>query len=116
MRAPGKWLAFTLLFAGGVLGYAAGCGGEEFPGTGGSGGPPCVVDSDCVPDGCCGKATGVTNTSNPPDCSGVTCDGSCPVDKVNCGCGIPICSDSQCTVAVTTGNGCPGQGKARTVY
>ena len=101
-------LAVGTLVLGLALGFGAGCG-VDLPtdtGTGGSG-PVCFQDSDCVPNGCCGRGTGAVHVSEAPDCSGVACDGSCPANEVNCGCGIPVCSDSHCTVAVTTGPNCP---------
>ena len=99
--------SFGLLLAGLLVG--AGCGAEALnfpPPTGGS----CVQDSDCVPNGCCGEATSSIVSSEAPDCSQQTCDGGCPVDQLDCGCAIPVCSDSQCSVAVTSGPGCPGGG------
>lgn len=100
------------LLVGGVLAlWGAGCGADLGPvtegGGGGGGGRICYQDSDCVPDGCCGRATDAIHVDDAPDCSQVACDGQCPVNQINCGCGIPVCSNSHCAVAVTTGPGCP---------
>jgi hypothetical protein len=112
MRRGARWFAVVTLGFGLLAGWAIGCGSElDGPATGGSGGgPACFQDSDCVPNDCCGKGTGSVHISEAPDCSSVSCDGSCPADKINCGCAIPVCSDSQCSIAVTTGPGCPGSG------
>ncbi len=75
-------------------------------GTGGSG-PPCFSDQDCVPNACCGTGTGVVGIAQAPDCAGVRCNNNCPVGQLNCGCGLPVCRDGHCTVAVTFGGGCP---------
>jgi hypothetical protein len=105
-----RWLARVVpaLAVGAVLGlWSAGCGTERVtPPT--QDGRVCFQDSDCVPDGCCGEATSAIHVQDAPDCSQVECSGECPETQVNCGCGIPVCSGSHCTVAVTTGPGCPG--------
>jgi len=35
----------------------------------------------------------------------------CPVMQISCGCGVPICRDSRCSVAVASGPGLPGASK-----
>lgn len=96
------------LLVGAAVGlWMAGCGADFSAPSSSGGGPVCFQDSDCVPNGCCGRATDAVHVSEAPDCSQVQCDGQCPVDQVNCGCGIPVCSNSHCTVAVTTGPNCP---------
>jgi hypothetical protein len=62
-------------------------------------GPVCYSDNDCVPDDCCGEATRAVHVSAAPDCRGVRCTGSCPTDRAECGCAIPHCADSHCTLA-----------------
>ena len=85
----------------------AGCGIiDDFPTTDG-GGPVCYSDADCVPNDCCGQGTGAVHFSLAPDCTGVVCTGTCPLEQVNCGCGLPVCRLSQCTVAVSTDPQCP---------
>jgi hypothetical protein len=80
---------------------AAGCGlVDTFPADGG--GRVCYLDTDCVPDGCCGQGAGAIHVLDAPDCSMVRCDGSCPAEQVRCGCGLPVCRDSRCAVAVST--------------
>lgn len=69
-------------------------------------GRPCTQDTDCVPNGCCGMAGSAIHQADAPDCSTVQCSGMCPVTQTNCGCGVPICRDSRCSVAVATGPGC----------
>ena len=86
--------------------WVAGCGADLVPSEPGTG-RICYQDSDCVPNGCCGRATDAIHIDDAPDCSQVACDGQCPVNEINCGCGSPVCSNSHCTVAVTTGPGCP---------
>jgi hypothetical protein len=107
VRAAVLRLLPAFLVAAGVGLSAAGCGTDllppDVPGTG----RVCYQDSDCVPDGCCGQASDAVHIEDAPDCSQVTCDGSCPENQIDCGCGLPVCSDSHCTVAYTTGPGCP---------
>jgi hypothetical protein len=69
-------------------------------------GRPCAINSDCVPDACCGRGTMAVHVLDGPDCSRVDCSAECPVNEVGCGCGLPICRDSRCTVAVSTDPGC----------
>ena len=69
-------------------------------------GRACSQDADCVPNGCCGTAGSATHTLDAPSCAGVTCSGMCPAAQVSCGCGVPICRDARCTVAVATSMGC----------
>jgi hypothetical protein len=83
-----------------VLAFAAGCGAID-PGNP-DGGRVCYLDTDCVPDGCCGQGTGAIHVLDGPDCSMVRCDGQCPLEQVRCGCGLPVCRDSRCQVAVST--------------
>ena len=88
----------------GVL-LLAGCGSTlPFPDP--VPGRACTQDSECVPNGCCGEATSAIHTLDSVSCAGVTCTGSCPEQQVRCGCGVPICRDSQCTVAVATDPRC----------
>lgn len=70
-------------------------------------GPPCYVDSDCVPNACCGEGTGVVSASQAPDCRTVRCSGSCNPNSIQCGCGLPVCRDGHCAVAYTSGPACP---------
>jgi hypothetical protein len=70
-------------------------------------GPTCFSDSDCVPNGCCGQGTGAVHESEAPDCRAVRCSGTCNPSMVQCGCGIPLCRNSRCAVAYTSGSGCP---------
>ena len=95
----------VLVFGGAVM---LGCGAEALPFPPPATGGVCFQDSDCVPNGCCGEATSSVPASEAPDCSQVACDGSCPANQLECGCAIPVCSDSQCSIAVTSGPGCPG--------
>lgn len=83
-----------------VLALAAGCGVVD-PGNP-DGGRVCYVDTDCVPDGCCGQGTASIHVLDGPDCSMIRCDGQCPLEQVRCGCGLPVCRDSRCQVAVST--------------
>ena len=78
---------------------------EDFPIDPGSGGPGdgrvCYSDLDCVPNACCGEGTFAVHIADAPDCRGVTCSGSCPPDRINCGCEIPVCRNSRCQTAVS---------------
>lgn len=67
---------------------------------------PCAADADCVPNGCCGEGSGAIHTLDAPDCTAVRCSGMCPLAQVRCGCGLPVCRDSRCSVAVSTEPGC----------
>ena len=69
-------------------------------------GRSCSADSDCVPNGCCGEATTAIHSLDAPQCSGVSCTGQCPAMQLRCGCGVPICRDARCSVAVASGPGC----------
>lgn len=69
-------------------------------------GRACTTDSECVPDGCCGQGTGAIHVQDGPACSGVSCSGACPPEQVRCGCGLPVCRDAHCAVAVATDPGC----------
>ena len=89
-----------------VASWAVGCG-VDLPSPPVGNGRICYQDSDCVPNGCCGEATDAIHVEDAPDCSQVVCQGTCPEDELDCGCGIPVCSGSHCTVAVTSGSGCP---------
>jgi hypothetical protein len=83
----------------------AGCGSifeEPLPDAG----RPCTQDVECVPNGCCGMAGSAIHEADAPDCSVRTCSAMCPVAQISCGCGVPICRDSRCSVAVATGPGC----------
>jgi hypothetical protein len=102
-------IAVALAAAAGLgMGVLVGCG-VELPDDEGGAGPVCHRDEDCVPDACCGRATGAVHVSLAPDCRGVTCDGTCPpnlVDTIECGCGIPVCRDGQCQGAFTSNDQC----------
>ena len=83
-----------------------GCGSfldEPLPDAGGR---ACVQPSDCVPNGCCGQGTAAVHVLDGPNCSQVQCTGTCPASQVRCGCGVPVCRDSRCTVAVATDPSC----------
>lgn len=67
---------------------------------------PCAVDADCVPNGCCGQGTAAIHVLDGPDCRAVDCSDACPLAQVRCGCGLPVCRESRCTVAVSTEPGC----------
>jgi len=69
-------------------------------------GRTCYDDSDCVPNGCCGEAVNAIHREDAPSCEGVQCGGTCPESQVQCGCGVPVCKDQRCTVALQTGMGC----------
>ena len=84
-----------------------GCGlVPDFPDSDG-GGTVCYLDADCVPNGCCGDGTWAVHVDEAPDCSAVRCSGSCPLAEVNCGCGLPVCRQNRCSVAVSTDPACP---------
>lgn len=59
----------------------------------------CYQDSDCATNGCCGEGTNPTHVSEAPSCTGVRCDGTCPVNTIDCGRCIPHCRDSLCVAA-----------------
>jgi hypothetical protein len=81
---------------------AVGCGPFEFmPPTDPDPGPVCYADRDCVPDACCGRGSRAVHRSVGPDCSEVLCDGQCPEERVDCGCGLVICRSNHCAVAVS---------------
>ncbi|HYX89978.1 MAG TPA: hypothetical protein VE782_00340 [Myxococcaceae bacterium] len=98
-------LAAAVGFAAGAL---VGCGLGDSPGDGGGGGsgPICYRDEDCVPNACCGRGTDAVHVSIAPDCRGVSCDGTCPPDMIECGCGIPVCRDNHCQAAFTANDRC----------
>lgn len=106
MRGGVARLLPGLLVGAVVAAWGVGCG-VDLPTPPVGNGRVCYEDSDCVPNGCCGEATDAIHRQDAPDCSQVVCTGSCPADEVDCGCGIPVCSGSHCTVAVTAGEGCP---------
>jgi len=93
--------------AGILLVAVTGCGVLDYVPPGGDGGIECYVDTDCAPNGCCGEGTAAVPLDLAPDCSGVVCSGTCPEGQVNCGCGLPVCRQNQCTVAVSTDPQCP---------
>jgi hypothetical protein len=101
-------ISVVVAAAGGlVLGVLAGCGLEDMAvDEGGGSGPVCYTDSDCVPNGCCGRGTGAVHVSDAPDCRGVSCDGTCPSNMINCGCGIPVCRNNHCEAAFTSNDRC----------
>lgn len=63
-------------------------------------GPACTSDAECVPNGCCGNGTGAVHITGAPVCN-LACTNLCPTNQVSCGCGIPVCRNSRCTVAVS---------------
>jgi hypothetical protein len=92
-------VAFAL---GAVLGGLAGCdpyveGGETTPEP--LSNRVCYQDSDCTGNACCGQGTRPTHVQDGPQCSGVRCDGSCPLDGLECGRCLVICRDSRCEAA-----------------
>jgi hypothetical protein len=95
--------SFALLLA---LAALAGCGNLP-PLQPADAGRTCFTDSDCVPDGCCGMGTNAIHVQDRPDCSTVRCTGTCPVAQLRCGCALPVCRESRCSVAVTVSPSCP---------
>jgi uncharacterized protein YceK len=93
-----RWLALWVV----VLG---GCGSVIDP-PAPDAGRACTVDADCVPNGCCGEGTSAIHVLDGPDCSMVRCNGMCPVTQIRCGCGLPVCRDSRCVVAVSVDPQC----------
>jgi hypothetical protein len=83
-----------------VVVLAAGCGLAEAPPPAAMG-PGCAADSECVPNGCCGTGTDAVHVSLGPSCSGTVCMIACPAQGVKCGCGVPVCRDSRCAVALS---------------
>jgi hypothetical protein len=83
-----------------VVALVAGCGTVDSSPT--DAGRVCYLDSDCVPDDCCGLGRGAVHVLDGPDCATVRCDGACPREQVACGCGLPVCRGSRCAVAVST--------------
>lgn len=69
-------------------------------------GRACTQDSDCVPNGCCGEGTSAIHVLDAPDCTTVRCSGMCPLDQLRCGCGLPLCRDARCAVAVAVDPRC----------
>lgn len=63
-------------------------------------GRACTGDGECVPNGCCGEGTGAIHVMDAPSC-GTSCTTGCPLDEVRCGCGLPVCRDARCVVAVS---------------
>ena len=104
----GHRIAVVVAVTGGLaLGVLAGCGLGEIPfDDGGGSGPVCYSDSDCVPNACCGVGSGAVHISDAPDCRGVSCDGTCPANLIDCGCGIPVCRNNQCETAFTSNDRC----------
>jgi hypothetical protein len=96
---------------GGVLWMlASACGQyvEEPSDRGGAaGGRICYSDSECVPAGCCGQAIGAIHVTDAQSCSNVRCSGTCPSNMTHCGCGLPVCRDGSCTVALRHDSQCP---------
>ena len=92
-----------------MLALFLGCGSSVDPGAGGGTGPVCYNNTDCVPNGCCGTSSSVTDKAHAPNCSTQTCANACPVEDLNCGCGTPVCKDSHCAIATTTGGTCGGR-------
>lgn len=97
---------------GGVLvALASACGpfAEEVDEPGGlmGGGRICYSDSECVPAGCCGQATSSIHVLDAQSCDNVRCSGTCPSTMTHCGCGLPVCRDGHCSVALRHDNQCP---------
>jgi hypothetical protein len=96
---------------GALLALASACGpfleDVEDQGSGGVSGPICYSNSDCVPDGCCGQATAAVHVLEARGCSHVRCTGTCPSHMTHCGCGLPVCRDGRCTVALRHDSQCP---------
>jgi hypothetical protein len=67
---------------------------------------PCVEDSDCAPNACCGRGDTIVHEDEAPDCSAVECDESCPVHGIMCGCAVPVCRESRCVAAVSSTPDC----------
>src|SRR5690242_8893085 len=107
MRVRTLWL----LAAVGV-GIASGCGPVIDDISTPTSGKVCYVDSDCVPDDCCGQGHSAVHIDDAPNCRGVTCGNNCPANSIDCvndvACGIPVCRDQRCTVARTVSEECPG--------
>jgi len=82
-----------------------GCGSiiDPLPGDAGR---ACTGDFECVPGGCCGEGTSAVHALDAPSCSGMVCNGMCPVSEVRCGCGLPVCRDARCVVAVAVDPRC----------
>lgn len=97
-----------LLVAGLGLTSLSSCGpmlddmGAGAPGPG----KVCYDDSECVPNDCCGLGTGVVHISDAPSCSNVSCSSGCDSRYTDCGCGLPVCRNSRCAVAVSTDDRC----------
>ena len=94
-------LGVSIFVCVGIAVAALGCGIEDLPVDEPPSGHVCYSDSDCVPNDCCGNGDGAVNIVDAPDCRGVMCDGSCPPNMINCGCGIPVCRNSRCATAVS---------------
>jgi hypothetical protein len=100
-------IALVLAAAAGLAaGAPVGCGLGGAPLDDGGSGPICYSDADCVPNGCCGRGTGAVHVSIGPNCSAVDCDGTCPMGMIDCGCGIPVCTDNHCQAAFTSNDHC----------
>jgi hypothetical protein len=69
-------------------------------------GRACTGDSECVPNGCCGEATSVIHALDGPDCRAAGCSAMCPLEQVRCGCGLPVCRDARCVIAVAVDPRC----------
>ncbi len=104
MRRP-RLVHLAALVLGAALGFSAGCDPNGAGFTDEENAPPgvsnkvCYADSDCVPNGCCGAGTNPTHISEAPDCSGIRCDGTCPINSIDCGRCIAICRDARCAAA-----------------
>ncbi|PTL78389.1 hypothetical protein [Vitiosangium sp. GDMCC 1.1324] len=90
------------LALGAMLTLAAGCGPVD-PNFGNIPTPlsdrTCYTDADCTGNACCGEGTNPTHVQDGPDCSGVRCNGSCPVNGLDCGRCYVYCRDSRCEAA-----------------
>ncbi len=95
-------VSLAALALGAVLGGLVGCG----PVDSDFGDIPeplsnrvCYQDSDCTGNACCGEGTNPTHVQDGPNCSNVRCDGTCPVNGIDCGRCLVICRDSRCEAA-----------------
>ena len=56
----------------------------------------CLVDSDCVPNKCCGGTDGV-NKAYGPNCQGILCAQVCTPGTISCNQGEIKCLEGACT-------------------
>ncbi len=105
MKARWGWVMVALLALSG--GFSCGAFPEDFIEEEPYNGPVCYTDADCVPSACCGEGTRAVHISQAPDCRNIRCNGTCSVNTIDCGCGLPICRSGRCAVAYSSGAGCP---------